>query len=134
PRLPQISLLSLCTATLVFMWGLHAQQEATSRKEALEAKAAEHLNLASITAENLRQLVDRAQVIGRITQVEEGSLRLDGRSMVRMLAEDPVLKRMSLHDASGLLLSSSHADELQQLPEQWLLEFQEHRALYGSKP
>src|SRR5690606_13981884 len=116
------------------MWGLHAQQEATSRKEALEAKAAEHLNLASITAENLRQLVDRAQVIGRITQSEVGGLSLDGRSMIRLLAEDPVLKRISLYDATGLLLSSSHADEIRQLPEQWLLELHEHRALYGPKP
>lgn len=134
PRLPQISLLTLCMATLVFLWGLHVQQEATSRKEALEAKAAEHLNLASITAENLRQLVDRAQVIGRITQGEVGGLSLDGRSMIRMLAEDPVLKRISLYDATGLLLSSSHSDEIRQLPEQWLLELHEHRALYGPKP
>jgi len=134
PGFSQVPLLSLCLATLVFLWGLYVQQEATSRKEVLQAKAAEHLNLASLTAENLRQLVDRAQVIARITQDETESLRLDGRSIVRMLAEDPVLKRMSLYDTEGRLRSSSHADEIQQLPEQWLQEFQVHLSIYGLKP
>ena len=134
PGFSQLPLLSLCLATLVFLWGLYGQQEATSRREALQAKAAEHLNLASITGEHMRQLVDRAQVIGRIVQGEADSLRLDGRSVVRMLAEDPVLKRMSLYDLDGRLLAASHADESRQLPEQWLQELQVHRSLYGLKP
>lgn len=64
----QLLLMTLCAATLVFLWALYDQQQATSRYDALSAKAAEHLNLATIAAENLRQLVDRAQAIGKVTQ------------------------------------------------------------------
>ncbi len=42
---------------------------------ALSAKAVEHLNLASIVGENLRQLVDRAQAVGRVTQDDMKGLR-----------------------------------------------------------
>lgn len=119
---------------LAFLWGLYLQQEARSRNEALEAKAAEHQSLASITAENLRQLVDRAQVIGRIIQREGVGLRPDSRSIVRMLAEDPVFKRISLYDSRGHLLSTSHSDEAHQLPAEWLFELQAHTTLYGFKP
>lgn len=48
---------------LIFLWVLHFQQKAGAHQEALAAKATEHLNLATMTAENLRQLVDRAQAI-----------------------------------------------------------------------
>lgn len=130
----QFLLLSLCSVTLVFLWGLYIEQKATSQQEALAAKAAEHLNLATMAAENLSQLVDRAQAIGRVAQVD---LRDQGQShwsLVRMLAEDPVLKRMSLYDRSGLAVSSSHADEPTQLPEEWLALLRAHIARQGFKP
>ncbi|MER8124614.1 hypothetical protein ABS198_20250, partial [Acinetobacter baumannii] len=91
-----------------------------ARQDALSAKAAEHLNLASVVAENLRQLVDRAQAVGRVTQEDMKVLRQDNLSLARLLAEDPVFKRMSLYDRQGRLLSASHGDEATQLPADWL--------------
>lgn len=126
-------LICLCAATLIFLWALYFQQKSTSAQEALAAKSAEHLNLATIAAENLRQLVDRAQAIGKVTRsdMEQMGQRRDG--LVRMLAEDPVFKRMSLYTSDGHLLSSSHSDEPQELPAQWLKQLQTHAATYGFK-
>ncbi len=124
----------LCAATLAFLWGLHVSQKAAARQDALSAKAAEHLNLASIVGESLRQLVDRAQAVGRVTQDDMKVLRQGSASLARMLAEDPVFKRMSLYDRQGRLLSASHADEAAELPEDWLRQLQRHVARYGFKP
>ena len=129
----QFLLLSSSVAILLFLWILYFQQRTTSGQEALAAKASEHLNLATMAAENLGQLVDRAQTIGRAAQAD---LRGSGQgrwSLVRMLAEDPVLKRMSLYRADGRLLSASHADEPRQLPEQWLQALRTHTGRYGFK-
>ena len=130
----RLLLVMLCVATLVFLWGLFFQQKATSRDEALAAKAAEHLNLATIAAENLRQLVDRAQAIGKVARsdIEDRDQRSWG--LVRMLAEDPVLKRMSLYSRDGRLLSGTHVDEPQQLPADWLTQLQRHIERNGLKP
>ncbi|MFK3796403.1 putative bifunctional diguanylate cyclase/phosphodiesterase [Pseudomonas sp. NPDC088444] len=127
-------LMTLCAATLVFLWALYAQQKATSNHEALAAKSAEHLNLATIAAENLRQLVDRAQAIGRVTRGDMDDLGQRHRGVVRMLAEDPVFKRMSLYGSDGTLLSASHFDEPRQLPPEWLAQLQQHAEQYGFKP
>jgi diguanylate cyclase (GGDEF)-like protein len=126
--------LMLCAATLTFLWGLHVTQKAASRQDALAAKAAEHLNLASIVAESLRQLVDRAQAVGRVTQDDMKTLRQGSLSLARLLAEDPVFKRMSLYDRQGRLLSASHSDEATTLPSDWLKQLQVHVAHYGFKP
>jgi diguanylate cyclase len=130
----RLLILVLCAATLTFLWGLHFTQKAASRQEALAAKAAEHLNLASIVAESLRQLVDRAQAVGRVTQDDMKSLRQGSLSLARLLAEDPVFKRMSLYDRQGRLLSASHSDEAAQLPAAWLQQLKGHVAHYGFKP
>jgi hypothetical protein len=100
-RFIQSLLVLLCAATLLFLWGLHYQQKASSREEALAAKAAEHLNLATIAAENLRQLVDRAQAIGGVARSDMQALGVQHQGLVRMLAEDPVFKRMSLYAVDG---------------------------------
>ena len=126
--------LILCAATLTFLWGLHVAQKAAARQDALAAKAAEHLNLASIVAESLRQLVDRAQAIGRVTQDDMKTLRQGSLSLARLLADDPVFKRMSLYDRQGRLLSASHSDETATLPSDWLKQLQVHVAHYGFKP
>ncbi|NIF17835.1 EAL domain-containing protein [Pantoea sp. Cy-639] len=126
-------LLMLCAATLTFLWGLHFNQKAASRQDALSAKAIEHLNLASIVAENLRQLVDRAQAVGRVTQDDMKRLRQGNLSLARILAEDPVFKRMSLYDHNGRLLSSSHGDEPAQLPQAWLEQLKHHVGQHGFK-
>lgn len=126
-------LLMLCALTLTFLWGLHISQKAATRQDALSAKAAEHLNLASMVAENLRQLVDRAQAVGRVTQDDMRRLRQGNLSLARILAEDPVFKRMSLYDRHGRLLSSSHADGPEQLPAAWREQLERHVARYGFK-
>ena len=130
----RLLILMLCAATLAFLWGLHVSQKAAARQDALSAKAAEHLNLASIVGESLRQLLDRAQAVGRVTQDDMKVLRKGSVSLARMLAEDPVFKRMSLYDRQGRLLSASHADEAAELPEDWLRQLQRHVARYGFKP
>ncbi len=132
-RFIQSLLVLLCAATLLFLWGLHYQQKASSRKEALAAKAAEHLNLATIAAENLRQLVDRAQAIGGVARSDMQALGVQHQGLVRMLAEDPVFKRMSLYAVDGQLISASHSDEPGQLPSLWLTQLQDHSARYGFK-
>lgn len=131
--LPLLILL-LCAATLAFLWGLHITQRQAARQDALSAKAAEHLNLASIVSESLRQLVDRAQAVGRVTQDDMKALHQDNFSLARILAEDPVFKRMSLYDRSGRLVSASHTDEPRQLPAEWLDQLKGHVSRYGFKP
>ena len=130
----RLLILMLCAATLAFLWGLHITQKAAARQDALSAKAAEHLNLASIVGESLRQLVDRAQAVGRVTQDDMKVLRQGNFSLARILAEDPVFKRMSLYDRQGRLLSASHTDEASALPEDWLRQLQLHVARYGFQP
>ncbi|ELF6207179.1 EAL domain-containing protein [Pseudomonas putida] len=130
----RLLILMLCAATLAFLWGLHITQKAAARQDALSAKAAEHLNLASIVGESLRQLVDRAQAVGRVTQDDMKVLRQGNISLARILAVDPVFKRMSLYDRQGRLLSASHTDEASALPEDWLRQLQRHVARYGFKP
>lgn len=127
-------ILTLCAITLAFLWGLHVTQKAASRQDALSAKAAEHMNLASIVAQNLGQLVDRAQAVGRVTQYDMKSLRQGNLSLARILVEDPAFKRMSLYDRQGRLLASSHADEPQALPQDWLDQLKVRVSHDGFKP
>ncbi|MDF0732172.1 EAL domain-containing protein [Pseudomonas entomophila] len=124
-------LLLLCSVTLAFLWGLHVTQKSAARHDALAAKAAEHLNLASIVGESLRQLVDRAQAVGRVTQDDMKSLRQGNLNLARLLVEDPVFKRMSLYDSQGRLRSASHIDEAPQLPRDWIEQLQQHVARHG---
>ncbi|WP_028694188.1 putative bifunctional diguanylate cyclase/phosphodiesterase [Pseudomonas cremoricolorata] len=131
--LPQL-LLALCAITLVFLWGLHFAQKAAAREQALQAKAAEHLNLASVVAESLRQVVDRAQVVGRVTQDGMKALRQANVSLAQLLAQDPVFQRMALYSSSGRLLSSSHGDDRQRLPEAWLAQLGEHVGRHVRRP
>lgn len=129
----KLFLMTLCAVTLGFLWALYFQQKATSIDDALAAKSAEHLNLATIAAENLRQLVDRAQAIGRVTRSEMQDQGPGHSGLVRMLAEDPVFKRMSLYAGDGHRLSASHTDEAEQLPSPWLEQLQTHTGHYGFK-
>lgn len=129
----QLLLMTLCAATLVFLWALYFQQKTTSHREALAAKSAEHLNLATIAAQNLRQLVDRTQAIGKVTRSDTTDPGIHLKGLVRMLAEDPVFKRVSVYSDDGHLLFASQLDEPQQLPSQWLVKLQRHSERYGFK-
>ncbi|MFJ4055026.1 MULTISPECIES: putative bifunctional diguanylate cyclase/phosphodiesterase [unclassified Pseudomonas] len=130
----RLLILMLCAATLTFLWGVHFSQKAAARQDALMAKAAEHQNLARIVAESLRQLVDRAQAVGRVTQDDMKALPQGSLSLARLLAEDPVFKRMGLYDRNGKLLSASHVNEVAALPDGWLQQLKLHVAHYGFKP
>ena len=130
----QFLVLSLCTVTLGLLWGLYFQHKVTSQQEALVAKAVEHLNLATIASENLSQLVDRAQAIGRVAQVDQRGQRQGHWSLVQMLADDPVIKRISLYGPNGQQRYSSHSSEPQQLPKPWVEQLNEHIGRYGLKP
>lgn len=130
----QFLVLSLCAVTLGLLWGLYFQHKATSQQEALVAKAVEHLNLATIASENLSQLVDRAQAIGRVAQVDQRGQRQGHWSLVQMLADDPVIKRISLYGPNGQQRYSSHSSEPQQLPKPWVEQLNEHIGRYGLKP
>lgn len=124
----------ICVATLGWLWGLYAQQKATAYHEAMTAKAAEHLNLATITAQNLQQLVDRTQVTSKVARDGLEGSDQHHWSLVRMLAGDPVLKRMTLFNREGLLLDASHPDESGPLPGPWLAQLQRHIERYGFTP
>jgi len=130
PTFPQALLLSLCIATLAFLWGTYWHHGQTSRRAVLQAKAAEHLSLARGAVENLQQRVDRVRVIGHL-MLSDG-FSSDDQSLVRMLAEDPTLKRLNLYDLNGRLLAST--SDSQPLPEQWLAELHAHMAQQGNKP
>jgi len=134
PKFPQLLLLSLCIATLTFLWGLYWHHEQSSRKEALQAKAAEHLSLASMAAENLRQLIDRTQVIGSLSFGAADDQTPDSQGITQRLAADPMLERASLYDLNGQALASTHSTHAPPLPEQWLGEFRAHITQYGNKP
>ncbi|MCQ4320846.1 putative bifunctional diguanylate cyclase/phosphodiesterase [Stutzerimonas stutzeri] len=131
PMFPQALLLSLCIATLAFLWGSYWHHGQTSRRAALQAKAAEHLSLARSAAENLRQHVDRVRVIGNLMLSD--SFSSDDQRLARMLAEEPTLKRLNLYDLNGRLLNASPPGT-QPLPEQWLAEFRAHIAQQGNTP
>lgn len=134
PKFPQLLLLSLCIATLVFLWGLYWHQEQSSRKGALQAKAAEHLSLASMAAEHLRQLVDHAQIVGSLSFGAAHDQTPDSQGITQRLATDPMLEHASLYDLNGQPFASTHSTDTPPLPEQWLGEFRAHTAQYGNKP
>ena len=133
PKFPQVLLQSLCIAMLAFLWGQYWYSEQTSRREALQAKATEHLSLASMSAENLRQLVDRAQVIGSLAFDAANDQRPDGNGITRRLANNLLLERASLYDLGGQPLASSHPTDALPLPKPWIAELRAHTEQYGNK-
>lgn len=117
--LPLLLLVS-CTVMLTFLWGLYFDQKSTSRQHVLAAKAVEQLNLTNMAARQLRQLLDRLQALGRGTLAGRMSPAPRGADLVRILAADPALDRVSLYDRQGQLLASSHADESPRLRAAWI--------------
>ena len=51
-----------------------------------------------------------------------------------MLADDPVIKRITLYGPNGQQRYSSHSSEPQQLPKPWVEQLNEHIGRYGLKP
>lgn len=130
----QAVLLMLGVLVIGFIWTLHFHHQALSRAEAVESKAEEHLNLAIIVAENLRQLIDRAKAIGRVIGTEGDVTPSERWSLSRVLAEDPVFNRLSIYAADGTLMFSSHSQNLPRLPVPWLAEVAKRTDRFGFKP
>lgn len=108
PGLMPWATLVLGTLILGFIWTLHYHQYDRARDDALATKAAEHLNLATILAENFRQITDRAQTMAG--QAIAGLEEPDGPwRLARVLASDPLFNRLALYGAEGQPVFASHA-------------------------
>jgi diguanylate cyclase (GGDEF)-like protein len=118
--LPLLLLLS-CTLVLVFLWSSYASQRALSRQDALAAKAAEYLNLASIAAEHLDQTLARARLLS-VTRTDEH------------LDHDPLLQLMALYDLDGRRQSGQTPKAPDPLPAAWLDQVHRQLALQGATP
>ncbi|MBA1188172.1 EAL domain-containing protein [Pseudomonas entomophila] len=123
--LPLLLLLS-CTVMLVFLWGSYSSQRALSRQDALATKAAAHLNLASLVAEQLAQTLERAHASGGIPQTA---------STVRPgLSHDPLLQLTALYDRQGRRLPGQSTRAPEHLPAAWLGQVRRHLERRGSAP
>lgn len=133
PGLMPWATLVLGTLILGFIWTLHHHQYDRARDDVLATNASEHLNLATILAENFRQITDRAQaVVGQLVSALDEP---DGAwKMVRMLASDPIFNRLGLYDAEGRALFSSHAPLSEALPAEALSALNAHRQRFGYVP
>ncbi|HTN30153.1 MAG TPA: cache domain-containing protein, partial [Pseudomonas sp.] len=125
--------LVLGTLILGFIWTLHYHQYDRARDDVLATNAAEHLNLATILAENFRQITDRAQAV--VGQIVGGLDEADGQwRLTRWLASDPLFNRLGLYDAEGRALFSSHAPLTEPLTAQTLAALQAHVQRFGFVP
>ncbi|MDH0749846.1 EAL domain-containing protein [Pseudomonas sp. GD03842] len=127
-------LITLSAATLLFLWAVCAQQKAMSGRDALAAKAVEHLNLATIAAQSLRQRMDRAQAVARLSQDDVRSLDERHTELLRPLADDPAFDGVALYSRDGALLSATTVDAPGQLPTDWLTQLDRHSAQFGLTP
>ncbi len=111
---------------LVFLWGSYSSQRALSRQDALATKAAAHLNLASLVAEQLAQTLERAHASGGIPQTA---------STVRLgLSHDPLLQLTALYDRQGRRLPGQSTQAPEHLPAAWLAQVRRHLERRGSAP
>ena len=111
---------------LVFLWGSYSSQRALSRQDALATKAAAHLNLASLVAEQLAQTLERAHASGGIPQTA---------STVRPgLSHDPLLQLTALYDRQGRRLPGQSTRAPEHLPAAWLGQVRRHLERRGSAP
>lgn len=130
----RLLIMMLCAATLTFLWGLQLTQSAAARDGALKAKAAEQLNLASIVAQSLRQLIDHAQqrasALHRAWQLPSP----ERPRVAQLLLNDPLFSAASLYDRQGRPLAANPASRRGSLPSEWLKQLQLHVADHGFKP
>lgn len=117
----QRAVIVLGALIVLFLWMMYHYHNQQMRDERLEGEAAEHLNIAVIIAENLRQMADRAKATGGVysSELDQGGEQLTDR-LSRLLAGDPVFNRLSVFDGEGQLLFASHSNALQALPPTWL--------------
>ena len=109
---------------VLFLWVMFYYHNEQIHEERLTAEAAEHLNLAIIIAENLRQMADRAKAAGSIYSSERQQGGDVAERVSRLLAGDPVFNRLSVFDERGQQLFASHDGGLERLPPAWLERLQ----------
>jgi diguanylate cyclase (GGDEF)-like protein len=127
-------ILTLCAATLIFLWGLYFSQKAAARRDVLAAKAAQQLNLASVVAQSLCQLVDRTQRMLQITLSEGKSLNAGNLRLPRLFTDDPLFKGIGLYNRQGQLLVASIEGQPALLPPSWLDQLNMHARQFGFTP
>lgn len=125
--------LVLGSLILAFIWTLHYHQYDRARDDALATSAAEHLNLATILAENFRQIAERVQVMA--DQLLDALDAPEGAGqLARLLAADPLLAGLALHDGQGRVLHASRPELAVPLAESTLQEVRDHRLRFGFTP
>ncbi|AOY89396.1 GGDEF-domain containing protein [Marinobacter salinus] len=130
----QVAMLALGALTVVFIWALFVYQTTTSRTEALEARQSEHRNLALVVSESLKQMTERAKIMGSLV-IDDPKQELAGfERLLALLAEDPVFNRLSIYDGNGTLLYASHPDSARTNLSSWLLQLELHLENYGFVP
>lgn len=130
----RLLILTLCAATLIFLWGLYFSQKAAARRDVLAAKAAQQLNLASVVAQSLCQLVDRTQRMLQITLSEGKSLNAGNLRLPRLFTDDPLFKGIGLYNRQGQLLVASIEGQPALLPPSWLDQLNMHARQFGFTP
>lgn len=130
----RLLILTLCAATLIFLWGLYFTQKAAARRDVLAAKAAQQLNLASVVAQSLCQLVDRTQRMLQITLSEDKSLNAGNLSLPRLFTDDPLFKGIGLYNRQGQLLVASVEGQPALLPPSWVDQLNLHARQFGFTP
>lgn len=130
----QTAMLVLGALMVVFIWALFVFQTTTSRAEVLQAWQSEHRNLALIVSESLKQMTERAKVMGRLV-IENPQAETAGfEPLLNLLAEDPVFNRMSVYDGNGKLLYASHPDSARANLSHWFGQLEVHVEQYGFVP
>ncbi len=125
---------ALGVAIVAFIWIIHHQQFSTARSEALEARAAEHLSLATAIAESLRHLTDRAEAMGAWFEQPFDTPSKLSPHLSRMLADDPVFSRVGIYSLAGTQLFSSHESMPAALPDSWLEQYRARAERFAFKP
>lgn len=83
-------MLALGVITVLSTWALFIYQSVTARSEALAASRSQHINLALVVSESLKQMTDRASAMARVIATEypdPEALNRDDR-LLSLLAED----------------------------------------------
>lgn len=134
PGLIQAAIVLMGLVIVAFIWLLDHHQHRAARAEALASKSAEHLNLATIIAEHLNQLADRSNAVSQVFLAENIAMANEQKSLSRVLAKDPIFRRLSLYTPRGRWIYNSHDTLPAILPEHWLEQVQEQVTQHGFRP
>lgn len=108
-RLPFLALV-LMVLVLALSWSLTAQHLRAQQRLADQAVRLQQSGLAAVVAENLRQVLERAQLMGVVAQhgLRNGS-RYWQEQLAQMLGRDRIFVRMAVFDATQRWVAGSAA-------------------------